>query len=422
MRNKRLIEVLPFICLWFVIFSVPWEYAIVIFYPLTVTRILAVVAIVLTLIKVIVFSRIRKLGPIHFFVLLYTLWSVASYIWSIDKLSAIAQITKVIYLFFVVLIVWENCRSTERIRRILQAYIFGAYVAAFGVLSQYSSGTGIYNVLRFGVGEANPNTTAVLICLGIPITWYLLSQNKRRILALLYLAYIPLALISIPLTFSRTAFIATIVCMLYIISGLRITRRKVIVGSFVLAAISSAFQYIPDYVWERMSTIPEQVSNIDMGGRGDVWTAGLQSFVEHPILGVGSGNFRQGVAEFGIDAVGHNAFLMPLVELGLIGFLLFTATVVYAFLQGVKIRKLDRGFMMFLVFIWTLTSSTYTFDDYIHTWFIFTLVASAAALQAPRQLQTERAGNAIPISRQALEHKALPISSATGSKPIDMKV
>ncbi len=82
----------------------------------------------------------------------------------------------------------------------------------------------------------------------------------------------------------------------------------------------------------------ERVTKIDGGtGRTDVWTVGWRMVEDHPVRGIGNGNFANTSVhyllqpgsivrdDFIVDTpkVAHNSYLEVLAELGVVGLVLF---------------------------------------------------------------------------------------------------
>lgn len=92
---------------------------------------------------------------------------------------------------------------------------------------------------------------------------------------------------------------------------------------------------------ERDQLLARDVSSDSLGYRLSFWRAGLQMFREHPIIGVGVGQFRYRFADYATiqflrqpDA--HNIYVEQLAETGVIGFALFLLVI------GSTIRDLWR--------------------------------------------------------------------------------
>jgi O-antigen ligase len=79
-----------------------------------------------------------------------------------------------------------------------------------------------------------------------------------------------------------------------------------------------------------------------------------------------------------LGKVAHSSYLSVLVELGLIGFAIFAATVVIAGLQALRRPGWERSFWVTLLVVWAIGASTLTWEHRKSTWLFLSLVVSAA--------------------------------------------
>src|SRR5512136_2264608 len=73
-------------------------------------------------------GRFRKFHIFHAFVLLFILWNVLSYIWTVDAAWTIFRIKTLGQMFLLTLIVWELYKKPSDLTAALQAYVLGSYV------------------------------------------------------------------------------------------------------------------------------------------------------------------------------------------------------------------------------------------------------------------------------------------------------
>ncbi len=137
------------------------------------------------------------------------------------------------------------------------------------------------------------------------------------------------------LTRSRGAMLGLAVGMLiaFIFSSPR--HRKIIVVG-LLAAGLGIFNLSDEAFIERSSTITRQADERDASAssRLEIWEGGVKMLAEHPLLGVGPGNFYQNIGRYqplhpGRDA--HNTLVRCAGELGLAGLSVFVWLVFNAF-------------------------------------------------------------------------------------------
>ena len=95
------------------------------------------------------------------------------------------------------------------------------------------------------------------------------------------------------------------------------------------------------------SRIAEGTSGDTFRERTDAWQAGLKSWGDTPLLGVGAGCYQNALIKQGHSAMAaHNTFVSVLVESGLIGFTLYFLFWAVVFRRVLLMPKADRFFWL----------------------------------------------------------------------------
>jgi O-antigen ligase len=103
-----------------------------------------------------------------------------------------------------------------------------------------------------------------------------------------------------------------------------------------------------------------------------------------------------------LGKVGHNSFISVLVELGLIGFLLFGIILAIVFTQAWSHQsKWDKSFWLTVFAVWTIGSSTLTWEHRKTTWLFLVFIVASAALTRYREKQIYK----VTRSPRPIEHK-----------------
>src|SRR5690606_26552743 len=97
---------------------------------------------------------------------------------------------------------------------------------------------------------------------------------------------------------------------------------------------------IPQSSVNRLSGATTEVSEGTLGGRVNTWNEGIAVFLENPILGIGSGAFRESIER---GKVAHSTYISILTETGFIGFLLFIFMLIMTARQ-IKLMPTKWGF------------------------------------------------------------------------------
>lgn len=379
------------------IFLVPWEGMVRL--PLgTFARFTGTILGVFWLGTILVTGRVRKLGPFQVMVCLFVLWNILSVFWSENPNRSFAHSRTWAQMFLLVVILWDLYTTRASLLAGLQAYILGAYVAVGSAVYNYFTGKVYYtNYQRFSAGETNPDGFGFIVALGIPIAWYLAgsinNQGIGRFLRFLNYVYIPAALLGIALSGTRTALIASVVGMAFGLASL--TRLRLIARIAIFVLLSSIILFILPYVqtlksFQRLSTTGAELTSGDLNNRTNNWSEGLATFAERPLLGVGSNMYR---SINSLGKVGHNSFVSVLVELGLIGFILFSIILGIAFVHAWRQPKWQSWFWLTVLTVWSIGAFTLTWESRKSTWVFLSFAVVSAAItnkqEEPALIETQ---------------------------------
>lgn len=377
--------------LWLLVFSIPAENMLVLPGIGTISRFVGILvagAVMLSLCKK---QRIRRIGPVQILFVLFFIWITSTFFWSRDLVSSRDAIKLFAQQGIFVWIVWEIAHSEERQIQLLKAYVLGALIPIINIAMAFFQGAQS-SYFRYSASGFDPNDIGLTIALGVPIAWYLGTLVKGNWMSWVFRLYVPLATIAIILTASRAAFISLMVAMVFVIASF--TRLSLFnkCALFLLVLVSSllTIKYIPSYSWARLMTIGSQVSAGDLGSRMNIWRSGLKAFLQDPFFGSGIGTFSFSVEPFlGVPMSPHNLFLSIMVDLGIIGLLLFLAIVVAA-LYGLKdMPVVKRRLWLFIFATWLVGVMTLGWAHRKPTWFFIALVAAQGAVYLKKPKTSE---------------------------------
>lgn len=342
------------------------------------------------LVTVVQTNRLRKPDPFIVLLCLFVCWNAATVFWSADPQRTLAHVMTWFQLLGLALVLWDLLTTRTRLLVGLQAYVLGAFVAIGSAASNFLSGNVYYtHYQRFSPGDTNPDGFGFLLALGIPVAWHLAGSRSvfgsSCLFRLVNYVYIPAAFFGLALSGTRTALIASIVGMAFGLATL--TRLKLWVRVAILVLLATFVFTILPYVqtlrsFERLGTTAVELTEGDLNNRTNNWREGLEAFQEHPLVGVGSNMYR---SINSLGKVAHNSFLSVLVELGLIGFLLFSALLATAVLRALIQPKWEAAFWLTILLVWAIGASTLTWEHRKTTWLFLSMVVAAAAVVRQRQ-------------------------------------
>ncbi|HJW91855.1 MAG TPA: O-antigen ligase family protein [Anaerolineales bacterium] len=384
------------------IFIIPWEG--VLNFPLlgnqissTISKFMGIGVAAFWVMTAIFTRRIRKLGAFHVVFLLFVIWNAVSIYWSKDPERTFAHALTWFQLFLFVLILWDLYTTKPALRAGLQAYVLGAYIAFASAIYNFLSGSAFYTYYdRFSSGDTNPDGFAFIMVLGIPAAWYLVSSESTsrwsRLLKFVNYCYIPIAFLGIALSGTRTSLVASIPGIafgLLSMTRLRISTRLAIMVSLFVGIILLLPFVQPLRSFQRLGTLTAELTQGDLNNRTNNWKEGLEAFKEYPIMGVGSNMYRS-VNTWG--KVAHNSFLSVLVEVGLVGFVLFGFILTIAVSEAWGQPKWYALFWLTVLLVWAIGSFTLTWEYRKSTWVFLSLLISSAAIFKTQAETEQQAG------------------------------
>ncbi len=216
---------------------------------------------------------------------------------TVDRTADLAQdfVTRLAFLVFF----WVFVRSDRDIRAVFVAFMLTLFVAVPSALLNWMQGT-LQSGFRAGASVtagANPNRLA-MICLIEAACWWFWSRSHPGVLRRLFgFGAIGASILVLMATGSRSGFLGCGVLAVGLQLGPRHYRMKSWqIGSLVaVGALAVAF-IIPEASWNRMlNFLPgrgEHGAHSSMQRVETIETA-MQIIKDHPVLGIGLGNFRE---------------------------------------------------------------------------------------------------------------------------------
>jgi O-antigen ligase len=283
----------------------------------------------------------------------------------------------------------------------MQAYVFGTFVSGIDTVYLFlSHQESAYQ--RYAGARLDANDLGLMMALSMPVSYYLLIQNKGRIVWV-YRLQLVLAGTTILLTASRGATLASLVALAIVpLTHARLTaRQKIALLLTVSLLVSGALFFVPSSSWERLSTTPNEFTHGTLTGRTVIWKAGWELFRSRPFVGIGANAFRvlvsRALAEpirAGNDILppappAHNTFLSVLVEQGVIGFTLFCALLGVLALSVRALPPLPQKLWIVCLGVWVVGVSSLTWEMRKPTWFFFGLLMAQCGSIAQRR-RTQR--------------------------------
>lgn len=277
-------------------------------------------------------------------------------------------------------------------RALMATYVIGAIISAYVAVHQVQFGLSSAASLRARGLAEGANDAGRYYVLAVVFLAHLRHAYTKRWLKVLSIAAIVILLAGLAATVSRTSVLLLLLGIgLMLIERTKLLKERLF--EFGLAIAAAALLVVPVEYWRIVSGIVVSIvqGQDSVGFRYMQWDAGLAMWADHPVAGVGIGQFENHSVYYGTNFIpfyglrwsAHNTYVTMLAETGLVGFLLFLALIIAAAI-GLKngwVRE-QRGSISATHYTW-LTALTImliggmTGDDHVHKfiWLIFGLGA-----------------------------------------------
>lgn len=243
------------------------------------------------------------------------------------------------------LLMVNTVTSPRRIERITWVIILAfGYVCTRAVLD-YMSGVNLVegNRIRGVLGGffANPNDLALNIVTFLPIGFMYIKRRGPLLKRAVTLGVVLLMCATLVFTKSRSGMVgATAMILVFAVVSRSVTPATVlaaVVGGMALVPI------LPATFWDRMTSIAD-ASKDPTGSREErrmLLERSWQAFLDHPITGVGAGQFKHYRTGDQSETwrVTHNAFTQVAAEIGVFGLIAFVYLIVRGFQAAWSTRR-----------------------------------------------------------------------------------
>lgn len=282
-------------------------------------------------------QRIGAILRAHRRVLLVTLaffaWTLTTSIWAPEPALALDVMPSYLVVGLIYVLILSALASAQRVRLLALCFVLGVAASVMLGLAggQAALGGALYEEGRLNGGMGDPNDLAVAIVAALALIGGLLPSIRTLLGRWIAGTLVVVLLVGLSATASRGGLVAAAaaaLAALYFQSGRRLQVLGVLCAALVIAGISFASH----------PAALERVTQDKYGGSGrtDLWQLAWREVQDHPIHGVGSGNFAVAARPYlrepgvltGVKFIergheAHNLYLGLLAETGIIGLLLY---------------------------------------------------------------------------------------------------
>jgi len=314
------------------------------------------VVFIVTVLTIVGFAKDAFLGRLDFSILrekenlyIVVLWIslIASYffspygiddraVYALNPSMLLGMINKLLFFYFIAIILIDN---KQKFHYLIIIFLIITVFYVYWGNNKYFSGQMYYSPRLSGPGpeaaESTPhsagpytdeNNFAMLFVMGIPFLYFMGNYYKNWLPKWLLWLAIPFAWHAIFLTGSLGGLIGLGVVTLFI--AVRSKRKLLFVTvpiALLIAFIWQGGKYLQERVERQTDSFYVEVGESTADQRINSWEAGFRMLIDHPITGVGIGNFLRAYPDYSETTphVAHNTFFQFASESGIFAGLMY---------------------------------------------------------------------------------------------------
>jgi O-Antigen ligase len=280
----------------------------------------------------------------------FGIWAVASMTWALSAATAETEALRLVQGIVLIFVVHACVRTSADLRLVLWAFMAGALLAAvYGIVH---GSTNPNAVTRLSGGAGDPNELAAALVPSLAFAAFLFATSSRGWERLLLLAGTAVICPALFLTQSRGGLVAlaamTVVALLF--------AGRLRLRGFVLVAVVVAVGVTYFTLFASAAATARITSAGDGTGRVDLWSVAVSMVQNHPLGGVGMGNFPAAAPAYTPGTISlprydlilftpemtHNTYLQVLAELGAVGLAAFVGLLGGTLVAAVRTIRLHR--------------------------------------------------------------------------------
>ena len=317
----------------------------------TVSRLLAPIALCVVAFELIRGRAQIRGGPPLIWAFGYSLWALASGLWTVELAGTIYLLASLVIALVYMVSFAALLESTAQLRNVLYVLCFAALLVGANSIAAFGDLPSIGASLQAGRaqgGVGDPSFFAAFQLVVLPVALVLAGAAQALWLRLALYGTVLVILASVLTSLSRGGFIALALVGLIVLVApartlFRSRQQKQALVLLMVAGIGFLFTrpFVRESVVNRVKSVYSQDAGNtqrDGSGRLNLWLAAQTAMRENPVLGMGYGTFRHASTELmyrtpGVDftyykprpygAEAHSLYLGTLAEIGPPGLILF---------------------------------------------------------------------------------------------------
>lgn len=316
---------------------------------LTAMKVAGIVVVLGWLLSVVTARRLGvRMSLLIVMLMLFVGWAAVAMVTAIDSRVALVRVLTFAQLGFVAIMFASVVSDIKRLKGVFWNIVICTTLAAL-----YAVGTYYLGLRPVASGTVlDRNLMACYINIAIVCAYFLYQMGPTTGERIGLLTALPVLFLSLALTFSRGGYITFVVALFLV--WYRVVKARsylILAGSFGMILLISTT--LPDSFYERVSSIVPSIERQEdtFGIRVLLWKAGLRMVADHPLVGVGPGNFMLALPRYTHGRiyrrrllVSHNIFVGIAAEMGVVGLAFFVCTTLAALREAGRAgRGLSEG-------------------------------------------------------------------------------
>lgn len=304
---------------------------------------------------------------------LFVLWCFMSNYWTIDQSTTMKRaITQITFLVFLLSTTGYEYSSYELVY-LKKCLVWSSRISAVVLLTTGSYGAG--RLLLSGIITEDPTYLCAYLMFGICFAVsVIISQNNRVIQKMAAIIELAVYLYIVFATGSRGGLFSTATVIIILIAFYKNESNKFSIGkkifivSFLIIGVGVVMTMLPDEVAYRF--LPSTIQESNGTGRYELWRNALNAFGNSSFLrqlfGYGTSTAKDITYMFPFSRhnVFHNIYIENLLEIGIIGLVLYLIHIVSFFISAVRQRNLFAVAIQSGLMVLAISSSLYSFKPY----------------------------------------------------------
>lgn len=295
----------------------------------------------------------KKTYSVYIWAFLFLFWTFSSnpqatlFLGDRNWLLTLAQ------LFLLTWLAGELFDTPDKQRLLMVAFVLSSTVSAVVALQEADINESFGTSVRASGLAGGANTTVRLFVYALVMLSFLLRSINTRFAKLIGVFGIAILVAGVVATVSRTGFLLLIISLFMIFWDELTKRIKASMLLGFMAIVLIAFFWIPDSYWIFMlQDVPVKImeGTDTIGFRYQLWQAAWKMWQDHPIVGVGIGQFANLSRFYGAHPesggyfVGaHSIYFALLAENGIIGLALYVGLMISSLVQLARIARSGHG-------------------------------------------------------------------------------